>query len=237
MVDRREAEPKKMEACATSFDLLGKGFMDTDTFPTDATLRIRKRYDRLSPYYDLLESFLEKVAFSKWRKRAFKYIKGEDILEVGVGTGKNLDFYPAEKRVTGIDFSPGMLGRAKMRMEEKKANVNLRLMDVQRLQFEDRSFDTVLATFVFCSVPDPVRGLREVGRVCRSGGRIILLEHVRPAGQFLGRIFDILNLFTVRLMGVNINRQTVDNVRKAGLKIEEERNLFHNIVKMIVASP
>jgi len=214
-----------------------KGFMDTETFPSNRTVRIRKRYDRLSPYYDLLESFLEKVAFSKWRKRAFEYIEGENILEVGVGTGKNLDFYPPEKRVTAIDFSPGMLSRARRKIDEKKANVDLREMDIQKLQFEDQSIDTVLATFVFCSVPDPIQGLREVKRVCRKGGRIILLEHVRPSCQLLGRIFDVLNLFTVELMGVNINRETVANIKKAGLKIEEEESLFNNLVKLVVASP
>jgi len=211
--------------------------MDTKTFPSNSTVRIRKRYDRLSPYYDLFESFLEKVAFSKWRKRAFEYLEGENILEVGVGTGKNLDFYPPEKRVTAIDFSPGMLSRARRKAEVNRMNVHLRQMDVQKLQFEDQSFDTVLATFVFCSVPDPIQGLKEVGRVCRKGGRIILLEHVRPSCQFLGRIFDVLNVFVVRLMGANINRETVANIKKAGLKIEEERNLFNNIVKMVVASP
>jgi ubiquinone/menaquinone biosynthesis C-methylase UbiE len=214
-----------------------KGVMDTETFPSNRTVRIRKRYDHLSPYYDLLESFLEKVAFSKWRKRAFEYIEGENILEVGVGTGKNLDFYPPDKRVTAIDFSPGMLSRARRKIDEKKANVDLREMDIQKLQFEDQSIDTVLATFVFCSVPDPIQGLREVRRVCRKGGKIILLEHVRPSCRLLGRIFDVLNLFIVRLMGVNINRETVENLKKAELKIEEERNLFSSIVKMVVASP
>lgn len=201
------------------------------------TDRIRKRYDRLSPYYDLLESFLEKVAFSKWRKRAFEYLEGENILEVGVGTGKNLDFYPPEKRVTAIDFSPGMLSRARRKVEEKKVNVDLKEMDVQKLRFDDQTFDTVLATFVFCSVPNPIQGLKEVKRVCRKGGRIILLEHVRPSCQLLGRIFDVLNLFIARLIGVNINRETVANIKKAGLKIEEERSLFNNIVKIVVASP
>jgi ubiquinone/menaquinone biosynthesis C-methylase UbiE len=200
------------------------------------TDRIRNRYDRLSPYYNLLESFLEKVAFSKWRKRAFDYLEGENILEVGVGTGKNLDFYPPEKRWTAIDFSPGMLNKAKIKLEKKRINVDLIEMDVQELQFEDQSFDTVLATFVFCSVPDPIKGLKEIKRVCKKGGKIILLEHVRPSGRLLGRLFDAFNPFIVKLMGVNINRETVANIKKAGLKIEKERSLFNNIVKMVVVS-
>jgi ubiquinone/menaquinone biosynthesis C-methylase UbiE len=213
--------------------------MDASTVQSNSSItdRIKKRYDRLSPYYDLLEFFLEKAVFSKWRKRAFDYLEGEDILEVGVGTGKNLDFYPPEKRLTAIDFSPRMLNRARRKAEVNRTDVHLIEMDIQKLQFEDQSFDTVLATFVFCSVPDPIQGLREVKRVCRKGGRIILLEHVRPSCQLLRRIFDVLNPLIVRLMGVNINRETVANIKKAGLKIEEERNLFNDIVKMVVASP
>jgi ubiquinone/menaquinone biosynthesis C-methylase UbiE len=213
--------------------------MDTSTVQSISSItdRIRKRYDRLSPYYDLLESFLEKVAFSKWRKRVFDYLEGENILEVGVGTGKNLEFYPPEKRWTAIDFSPGMLNKAKIKLEKKRINVDLIEMDVQRLEFDDQSFDSVLATFVFCSVPDPIKGLKEIKRVCKKGGKIILLEHVRPSGRLLGRLLDTLNPLIVRLTGVNINRETVANIKKAGLKIEEERNLFNNLVKMVVACP
>jgi ubiquinone/menaquinone biosynthesis C-methylase UbiE len=129
-----------------------------------------------------------------------------------------------------------MLGRAKKRPESNGITVNLLNMDVQDLRFGDQSFDTVLATFVFCSVPDPIEGLKEIKRVSKNGGRIILLEHVRPSGRLMGKLFDTLNPFVVRLMGVNINRETVANLQKAGLKIEEERNLFNDIVKMVVAT-
>jgi ubiquinone/menaquinone biosynthesis C-methylase UbiE len=201
------------------------------------TERIRKRYDRLSPYYDLFESFLEKVAFSKWRKKIFSYLKGENILEVGVGTGKNFSHYPTDKRLTAIDFSPGMLSKARRKAEINRMNVDLAEMDVQELQFEDQTFDTVLATFVFCSVPDPIKGLKEIKRICKKGGKVILLEHVTPSGRLLRKLFDTLNPVIVRLMGVNINRETIMNIKKARLKIEEERNMLNNIVKMVVASP
>jgi phosphatidylethanolamine/phosphatidyl-N-methylethanolamine N-methyltransferase len=161
---------------------------DTERLTSSITERIKKRYDRLSPYYDLLEFFLEKIALSKWRKKIFAYLDGEHILEVGVGTGKNLDFYPSNKRMTAIDFSSGMLNKAKKKVEKKRMSVDLIAMDVQRLEFEDQSFDTVLATFVFCSVPDPIEGLKEIKRVCKNEGKIILLEHVRPSGKLLPQL-------------------------------------------------
>jgi len=203
----------------------------------DGTDRVRARYDRISPYYDLMELLLERVVFSRWRKKVFDALDGESILEVGVGTGKNFDFYPVDKSITAIDFSKGMLRRARKKVEKKGLKVYLADMDVEDLQFDDQSFDTVLATFVFCSVRDPIRGLQEIKRVCKRGGRVILLEHVRPGSTLLGKIFDLLNPVTVKLMGVNINRNTVANMKKAGLHVLEETNLFRDVVKLVVADP
>jgi ubiquinone/menaquinone biosynthesis C-methylase UbiE len=202
-----------------------------------ATERVRSRYDRISPYYDFMESILERIAFARWRKKVFDSLHGEKILEVGVGTGKNLDFYPSGKKITAIDFSPKMLSKARNKAKGKGLSVDLVEMDVQDLRFVDQTFDTIIATFVFCSVPDPIRGLQEIKRVCKKNGKIILLEHVRPGGAFGGKIFDLFNPITVKLMGVNINRNTVANMKRAGLKILKERNLFLDIVKLIVSSP
>jgi ubiquinone/menaquinone biosynthesis C-methylase UbiE len=109
-------------------------------------------------------------------------------------------------------------------------------MDVQYLSFPDDYFDTVFATFVFCSVPDPVLGLRELRRVCKPGGRLLLLEHMRPGNPILGLIFDTLNPAVVRMMGANINRRTMENILKAGWCIKEETLLSSDIVKLIHAS-
>jgi ubiquinone/menaquinone biosynthesis C-methylase UbiE len=203
----------------------------------DSTERIRARYDRISPWYDFMELILEKVAFFKWRIKVFDSLSGDIILEVGVGTGKNLSFYPVGKTITAIDFSPGMLSRARKKAKSKGLKVDLVEMDVQDLRFKDQSFDTILATFVFCSVPDPIKGLYEIKRVCKKDGKIILLEHVRPGNPLLGKIFDLLNPITVKLMGVNINRNTVANIERAGLNIMEERKLFLDVVKLVMANP
>jgi len=180
---------------------------------------------------------VERAALWRWRRRAFDAIDGNRVLEVGVGTGKNLGFYPTGKSITAVDFSPGMLKRARRKADKILCKVDLRDMDVENLSFGDRFFDTVVATFVFCSVAHPVRGLSEVGRVCKQRGRIILLEHVRPGNKILARFFDMLNPVTLRLVGVNINRNTTANVERAGLEILREENLFSDIVKLIVARP
>ncbi len=109
------------------------------------------------------------------------------------------------------------------------------VMDVQHLEFPDRTFDAVAATCVFCSVPDPVAGLRELKRVVRTGGDIWLMEHVRIDRPVIGTLMDLMNPMMVRMMGANINRQTVENVRRAGLQIVSVENLGGDLVKFIHA--
>lgn len=203
----------------------------------DGPKEVKARYDRISVYYDLMELPGEKLLFSRWRRRVFDALDGDSILEVGVGTGKNFDFYPADKSITAIDFSKGMLEKARRKAQKKELKADLEHMDVEDLQFDDQSFDTVLATFVFCSVGDPIKGLQEVKRVCKRNGKVILLEHVRPATKLLGRLFDLLNPVTVKLIGANINRNTVLNMKMAGLHVVEEENLFGDVVKLLVANP
>ncbi len=119
----------------------------------------KRRYNRIAPVYDLMEILVERSRYSKWRELLWSKVEGKDILEVGVGTGKNFPYYPANAEITAIDFSEKMLNRARQKAEEYNVKVDLQQADVQNLSFEDDTFDTVVATFVFCSVPDPVKGL------------------------------------------------------------------------------
>ena len=201
-----------------------------------ATARARARYDRIAPVYDLMESMMERSGASKWRSMLWSQVQGPRLLDAGAGTGKNFPYYPPGTRVTAVDLSPRMLAKARRRAEEMGLDVDIRLGDVQSLGFPDGFFDTVVATFVFCSVPDPVLGLKELGRVTRPGGQILLLEHVRAQG-LLGRVMDLMNPVVVRMQGVNINRRTVDNVRAAGLRVVQVKDLWPDIVKLVVASP
>ena len=195
----------------------------------------RRRYNRIASLYDFNEALAERLRFAAWRRLLWSKIEGKRILEVGVGTGKNFPYYPPAVEMTAIDFSEKMLRRAEAKVEKQDIKVVLKLMDVQRLEFEDESFDTVVATFVFCSVPDAVKGLAEVRRVLRLGGKVVLLEHVLSANRVLAWFMNLANPMVVRVMGANINRRTVENVEKGGLKLEKVTNLGASIVKLIEA--
>ncbi len=200
-----------------------------------ASSRTRDRYQRISQVYDVMEILPERRYIS-WRERLWSLVNGPEVLEVGVGTGKNIAFYPAGVRVTGVDLTPGMLDRARKRAAKLNREVTLLLGDAQNLDLPDASFDSVVATFVFCSVSDPVLGLRELGRVVKPDGQIFLLEHVRSDKPVVGTLMDILNPALVRMTGANINRRTVENVRRSGLHIERVEDLgMGDIFKLIVA--
>ena len=201
----------------------------------NATALTRTRYQRLSVVYDRMEGMAEH-RYAPWRAKLWSLVKGPKVLEAGVGTGKNMPFYPPGMDITAVDLTPGMLERARQRAQNLNIYPDLQLGDVQALEFSDASFDTAIATFVFCSVPDPVLGLRELKRVVRSGGQVLLLEHMRSQSEALGLVMDALNPPVVRMMGANINRRTVENVQKAGLILENVEDLgLGGIFKLIQA--
>lgn len=144
----------------------------------DETAIVRRRYDRVAPFYDALEWFMERHSLSKWRPDLWARVEGDSVLEVGVGTGKSFENYPRDRQITAVDISPKMLEQAKRRADKLGVDVRLVEGDAQALPFEDNSFDSVVTTCVFCSVPDPVQGLREIHRVLKPGGKLLMLEHV-----------------------------------------------------------
>lgn len=200
-----------------------------------ATDKARRRYNRIAPVYDLMEGLVERSRYRQWRRLLWDKVEGKTVLEVGVGTGKNFPYYPAGVKITAIDFSEKMLDRAREKATTLGVSVELHQMDVQNLEFEDETFDTVVASFVFCSVPDPVRGLEEVRRVVKAGGKVILLEHVLSANKALAWFMNLVNPLVVRTMGPNINRRTVANVVQSGLEVERVTDLAAGIFKLIEA--
>ncbi|MGZ5052603.1 MAG: class I SAM-dependent methyltransferase [Methylobacter sp.] len=201
--------------------------------PDSAT--IRKRYDRIAPYFEGMEAVMEGLFFRNWRKRLWSKVDGHHILEVGVGTGKNFDYYPKDARITAIDFSPQMLKQAERKRTRKNVVVELEEMDVQSLYFADNSFDTVICSFVFCSVPSAVKGLKEVYRVCKPGGQVLLLEHVVSSNRAIAALMNLLNPIVVKLVGANINRNTVKNIKACAFTSVQVDDRSGDIIKLIEA--
>jgi ubiquinone/menaquinone biosynthesis C-methylase UbiE len=142
------------------------------------------RYQRIAPLYDLLDLPFERWRYRPLRPLLFRGLKGQ-LLDAGIGTGRNCAFYPAEATVSGIDTSPAMLERARPRCPNLAAGGRLYQMDVTSLAFPTAFFDAAVSSFLFCVLPDPqqVPALRELGRVVKPGGLVRLLEYVRPRGS------------------------------------------------------
>lgn len=197
--------------------------------------KVKARFDRIAWIYDLMESPMEWMSVSDWRRELIGTVSGK-VLEVGVGTGKNLPYYPPETELTGVDISPKMLKRAQGKAEALGMKAEFSVMDIEQMTFPDESFDYVVSTFVFCSVPDPLRGLQEVRRVLRKQGTALFLEHVRSENRILGHIMDLFNPVVRSLIGPNINRRTVENIKNAGLEIISVEDMGSStIMKKIVA--
>lgn len=185
---------------------------------------VADKYDRLSSIYDLMEWPMEFLFYSRWRKEVLSGLKGR-VLEVGVGTGKNLKYYPPDCLVMGIDTSEGMLEKARKKAEGMN-NMTLLIMDAEHLEFPDSTFDYVVTTFVLCSIPDPVQALKEMRRVLKPSGEMINLEHMRSSNRFIAWYEDLINPIIVSITGINVNRKTVENVVKAGFTIKDVKNLL-----------
>jgi len=187
-------------------------------------------YDKLAKFYDRAFQPLEKRFLSDWREETLAFLPNNAaILELGAGTGANFQFYPSSQHAVSSEISIKMLEIAKTKI---KSNLLIQA-DAQTLPFGTNIFDAAFATLVFCSIPKPERAFAELKRVVRPGGRIILLEHVRPQGV-LGYFFDMLNVLTVALFEDHFNRQTAELAERSGLQIRELRRKAAGAVNLIV---
>ena len=187
-------------------------------------------YDKFAKGYDRAFAPFEKRFLEKWRAETLSYLpENSRILEIGAGTGANFRFYPPCKFAVASEISFKMLEFAR----EKTEIIKLSQADAETLPFAVNSFDAAFATLVFCSIPDPENVFRELQRVVKNQGKIVLLEHVRPRG-LLGYGFDFLNVFTRALIKDYFNRQTAEIAEKSGLKILEIKEKAFGIVNLIV---
>jgi ubiquinone/menaquinone biosynthesis C-methylase UbiE len=201
---------------------------------TKETERIKRIWDKQAPRYDRSAALWEKILFGDGRRWVCSRIHGE-VLEVAVGTGLNLAFYPDGVRLSGVDLSPAMLGIARQRARELGMEVDLREGDAQGLLFPDESFDTVVCTLSLCNIPDDRKAVAEMKRVLRPGGRLLLLDHVRAASRLGRAVQRALEVVLVRLGGEHLLRRPLEHVRAEGLQIEEQERYKLGIVERLTA--
>jgi len=197
---------------------------------------ISDKYDRFAHWYDVAEGVPDLLGIRKLRQRVLRQASGR-VLEVAVGTGKNLPYYPHECRIIAVDLSGEMLAIAQKRASRLQMNVSFLLADAEALPFSDESFDTVVSSLSTCTFPDPVVALKEMARVCRPQGKVLLLEHGRSNRDWLGRWQDRHANQFAKPLGCHWNREPLELVQQAGLKVDNSRRVFFGVFHQIEAAP
>ncbi len=193
----------------------------------------RERYARIAGAYDLLEIPLDRY-FQPLRRRALSFAEGK-VLEIGIGTGKTLEFYPEGVELYAIDGTDRILRIAGRRAERLGIDAKLYQMEAENLRFPSESFDTVVSSFVFCTIPNPVKAMAEIRRVLKPGGKAIFLEHTKSNSRFLNRFFlKPAKLFLWPLIGDDTLRETHELVRDF-FEIGLEENYYRGLVRLIIA--
>ncbi len=195
-------------------------------------------YQRVARLYDILDLPFEYRRYKPIRGTLFKGASGR-ILDAGVGTGRNMPFYPAASRVTGIDLSPAMLGRAARRKKKLGTEVELLEMDVRETGFADGTFDTIVSTFLFCVLEpeDQLPALRELKRIAKPDGEIRILEYDYPHDPFKRFIMRLWAPWVRFAYGAAFDRNTEQYLGQAGLDLVEKRYLYQDVIKLLIVRP
>ena len=195
-----------------------------------------KMYRSIARLYDLLDLPFEHGRYAPIRPRMFTELSGR-VLDAGVGTGRNMGFYPADMQVTGIDLSPAMLSRAIVRRAQLGVEVELLERDICDTGLADGHFDAAVATFLFCVLDDSLQlpALKELARIVRPGGEIRILEYQYSARPWKRFVMHLWAPWVRLVYGATFDRNTEQYLPEAGLEAVEERFLFQDIIKLIVA--
>jgi ubiquinone/menaquinone biosynthesis C-methylase UbiE len=204
------------------------------TVSTDVNRRRSAYWDKQAGRYDREMNFWDRHLFGDSRPWACGRAVGE-VLEVAVGTGRNLPFYPDGTRLTGVDWSPAMLAIARRRAADLGLEVDLRQGDAQALDFPDASFDTVLCALGLCAIPDDRRAVTEMARVLRPGGRLLLVDHVAASASALRAVQWLYERITIPLAGEHFRRRPLTYVRDLGFDVEETERFRLGVVERVSA--
>jgi ubiquinone/menaquinone biosynthesis C-methylase UbiE len=205
--------------------------------PRTTAPRLRRYWDSHAAGYDREMAFMERILFEDGRQWACSWATG-DVLEVAIGTGRNLPFYPPNVRLTAIEFSPAMLDIARNRAASMGRLVDLRLGDAQALDLPVAAFDTVICTLSLCGIPDERRAIREMKRVLRPGGRLILLDHVAGSPGWVRAIQWLLERITVPLEGEYFRRRPRLTAEAEGFVLEiAERKKLGIVERALLRKP
>jgi ubiquinone/menaquinone biosynthesis C-methylase UbiE len=197
---------------------------------------LTEKYDRFARWYDWVEGMPNLLGLGRLRHQVLQEASGK-VLEVAVGTGKNLSYYPPKCRIIAVDLSSEMLNIARIRAAKLSVNVSVLLADAEALPFSDESFDTVVSSLSTCTFPDPVAALTEMARVCRPEGKVLLLEHGRSDREWLGRWQDRHADRFAEPLGCHWNREPLELVRQASLNVNKAQRVFFGILNQIEAAP
>jgi ubiquinone/menaquinone biosynthesis C-methylase UbiE len=204
-----------------------------DRLPPE-TERVLRLYEKEAHKYDREMRFFDRVLFAGGREWVCAQAAGE-VLEIGIGTGRNLPHYPKGVRLTAVELSPAMLEIARARARELGGDVDLRLGDAQALDFPERSFDTVVCTLALCTIPDDRAAVAEVRRVLRPGGRFILLEHVRSPLLPVRLGQRLLEPLAARFQADHLLREPLEHLRAEGFEVEHVERSKLGIVERVAA--
>jgi ubiquinone/menaquinone biosynthesis C-methylase UbiE len=198
------------------------------------TERVLRLYEKEAHKYDRQMRFFEWLLFGGGREWVCSQAEGE-VLEIAVGTGRNLPYYPDGVRLTGVELSPAMLEVAHARARELGREIDLRVGDAQALEFPDERFDSVVCTLSLCTIPDDRAAVAEVRRVLRPGGRFLLLEHVRSPLLPIRTAERLLEPLMLRFEADHLLREPLEHLRAEGFAIERLERAKLGIVERVAA--
>jgi ubiquinone/menaquinone biosynthesis C-methylase UbiE len=196
--------------------------------------RLVRYWDRHAGSYDQQMRFLDRRLFGRARAWIGAQATGE-VLEVAIGTGLNLPLYPADARLTGIEWSPAMLAIARDRAAQLGREVELRQADAQALPFQDETFDTVVCTLGLCGFPDERAAIAEMHRVLRPQGTLLLLDHVGSHHRLIRAGQWLLEKLTVRMLGDHQTRRPLPLVEQTGFLNQRQERLKAGMVERVAA--